>query len=96
MIAALAAAMLAPPAAAEPEGDTIIVRAVRRRCRMEVANRILSDREFRARAAEWAEGRPVRVHAPEASGYKCLARIAFRLSERGVRLIHFVDPPGEE
>ncbi|MFN3943868.1 MAG: hypothetical protein ACK4K7_02915 [Allosphingosinicella sp.] len=104
-MAALMAMLLAaatPPgqaaqaAPAAVEADEIVVRAVRRRCQVEAANRVLSDREFDARAAEWAAGRPVRVYAPLSSDYKCLARIAFRLNDRGVRLIHFVDRPSDE
>jgi len=77
-----------------PQPDDIVVRAVRHKCRIEIANRILSDPEFNARAKEWAQGVPVRVIAPAQADYKCLAKIAFRLNDKGVRLIYFIDPPG--
>lgn len=77
------------------EGPAIVVTGTRRgRCRMRLAGRDLSDRALAAHAQEWAVlGRPVRVIRPPGADYRCLARIAFRLQDRGVRLIHFVDPP---
>jgi hypothetical protein len=48
-----------------PQPDDIVVRAVRHKCRIEIANRILSDPEFNARAKEWARGVPVRVMPPD-------------------------------
>ena len=80
-------------AAAPEEHPEIVVQAVRRKCRASLANRVLSDPEFARRAQEWAKGVPVRVYAPRSSDVKCLARIAFRLQDHGVRLIHFVDRP---
>ena len=77
-----------------PQPNDIVVRAVRHKCQIEIANRILSDPEFNARAKEWAQGVPVRVIAPAHADYKCLAKIAFRLNDKGVRLIYFIDPPG--
>jgi len=91
------AALLAEPAPAPPphaadEEPEIVVRAVRGKCRIELAARSISDREFSARAGEWASlGTPVRVIAPRGADYTCLAKIAFKLNEKGVRLIHFVD-----
>ncbi|WP_375272838.1 hypothetical protein [Sphingomonas sp.] len=52
---------------------------------------MLSDAEFNRRAAEWAAGTPVRVVAPRGADYRCLAKIAFRLADRGVKKIIF-DP----
>ncbi|HEX8654027.1 MAG TPA: hypothetical protein VF693_02230 [Allosphingosinicella sp.] len=88
----------APPAAALPnaeEGPAIVVTGTRRgRCRVRLAGRDVSDRALAAHAQEWAVlGRPVRVIRPPGADYRCLARIAFRLQDQGVRLIHFVDPP---
>jgi hypothetical protein len=86
----LAAAQAPAPPAAEPE---IVVTAMRDgRCRVRLARRLLSDGELRANAREWAAlGTPVRVVRPAGAGHMCLARIAFRLNDQGVRLIHFVD-----
>ena len=97
MIASLLLALLAPRQAAPPEvvGDEIVVRASRRKCRMEIANRILSDSEFKARAAEWAAGRPIRVVVPAGTHYRCLAKIMFRLNDHGVTRAHFLDAPAD-
>lgn len=73
------------------DGDTIIVTGSRHKCSVRLADKPLSDPEFAAHAAEWAAGRPVRVYAPAASDTACLARIMFKLSEKGVRVAHFVD-----
>jgi hypothetical protein len=70
----------------------VVVVARKKRCDIAVAERILSSAEFDARAAEWAAGVPVRVSAPTASSRKCLARIVFRLADRGVRQVEFMEP----
>lgn len=77
------------PTTPEPE---IVIRAVRGKCRVQLDQRLLSDRELAARSGEWAAlGHPVRVVSPDGADYKCLAKIAFTLNKYGVRLIHFVD-----
>jgi hypothetical protein len=96
LVFAAAALLAEPPPAAPPasagEEAEIVVRAVRGKCRIELDRRNLSDREFSARAGEWASlGTPVRVIAPRGADYECLAKIAFKLNDKGVRLIHFVD-----
>ena len=97
MIAAFALALLAQAPAAEAVPDeaepAIVVTGTRRgRCRVQLAQRSLSDRELGALAREWATlGRPVTVIRPAGADYRCLARIAFRLQDQGVRLIRFVD-----
>lgn len=97
-LALLLAIALAPPAAtatAPPnvEAQEIVVTATRKgKCRIQHAAQTLSDREFEKNAGEWASlGTPVRVVTPTHADYKCLAKIVFRLNDRGVRLIHFVD-----
>ncbi|MDT9600293.1 hypothetical protein [Sphingosinicella rhizophila] len=93
-VAAMALLLAEPaPRLPEPEADEIVVRAVRGKCRVQLADRILSDSELNARAEEWAKGKAVRVIEPVGADYKCLARIAFRLNDKGVRLIEFVDRP---
>ena len=87
----LAAALLLLQA---DDGDMIVVTASRRKCSVRLADKLLSDPEFSAHAAEWAAGRPVRVYAPRASDTACLAKIMFKLSEKGVRVAHFVDGSG--
>ncbi|MDB5695141.1 MAG: hypothetical protein JWN21_684 [Sphingomonas bacterium] len=75
-----------------PMPAEIVVVARKRRCDIAVANRILSSREFNARAAEWAAGVPVRVSAPDSASRKCLAKIVFKLADRGVAQVEFVEP----
>lgn len=87
----IAAVPPAPITAAQPV--EIVVTARRNRCRVRIADRLLSDRELAAKAEEWSKGTAVRIVAPERLGYKCLAKIASRLGARGVRLIEFVDAP---
>ena len=64
--------------------------ARRGKCGVAIADRILSSREFDARAAEWANGTPVRVVVPAGSDYRCLAKIMFRLQDKGVTRADFV------
>ena len=87
-----APAPVAAPAPAQEE-ETIVVTATRSgRCRLSLADRALSERQFEAHAGEWARlGRALRVVHPPNAPYSCLARIAFRLGRRGVRLVHFVE-----
>ncbi|MES2754117.1 MAG: hypothetical protein V4659_05585 [Pseudomonadota bacterium] len=85
------AAMLIAQAAAPVEAE-VVVTARRRKCDISIANRTISDREFKKRAAEWAAGIPVRVVAPRQADIRCLAKIAFRLADHGVTRIHFVEP----
>lgn len=75
---------------AEPTPVDVVVTARRQRCDVSIANRVVSDAEFKARATEWAAGVPVRVVAPASADYKCLAKIAFRLADYGVTRITFV------
>lgn len=93
--ALLALALLQPVAAAPPEaeGEEIIVVASRSgKCKVQLADRTLSPRQLAAHAAKWAaEGTPVRVVRPRGANYHCMAKIAFRLGDHGVRLIQFVD-----
>jgi hypothetical protein len=84
---ALAALLLLQ--AAEPVPADIVVVARKRRCDVSVANRIVSDAEFRRRAAEWARGIPVRVTAPTSADYRCLARIVLKLNDYGVTRVIF-------
>jgi flavin-binding protein dodecin len=91
------AGLAVPPAAAAPAQDQaaeeIIVTGTRPgKCRMQIADRALSEREFEVHAGEWARlGRAIRVVHPANTHYRCLARIAFRLNDHGVWLVHFVD-----
>jgi hypothetical protein len=85
----LPALLLLLQAAPVPVPADVVVVARKRKCDVSVANRIVSDAEFRRRAAEWAGGTPVRVSAPTSADYKCLARIVLKLNEYGVTRVIF-------
>jgi len=85
----------APADVIDPADEIVVVSSRKRKCRMELAHRVLSDSEFKARAAEWAAGKPVRVLVPPRTDYKCLAKIMFKLNEHGVRRANFIDVKGE-
>jgi hypothetical protein len=87
----IAAAQVSAMREPQPAPAEIVVVARSRKCDVSVANRVLSDAEFKRRATEWAAGTPVRVVAPPDTDYRCLAKIAFRLADRGVKKIIF-DP----
>ncbi len=93
VVMALAPAPAAATAPPNVEEQEIVVTATRKgKCRIRHAEQTLSDREFEKNAGEWASlGTPVRVVTPTRADYKCLAKIVFRLNDRGVRLIQFVD-----
>lgn len=93
--ALLALAFLQAPQAALPEVDAeeiVIVASRPGKCQVQLADRTLSSRQLAAHAARWASGgTPVRVVRPRGADYRCMARLAFRLGDYGVRLIQFVD-----
>jgi len=93
MFAAVLAGLLqsAAPAPAEVAGGEVVVVATRGKCGIAIANRILSSAEFSERSAEWARGVPVRVIVPAGSDYRCLARIMFKLADKGVTRAEFID-----
>jgi len=96
MLSLLLASLLAAGAQADAAmPDDIVVTAERQDCRVRFADRQLTDREFDARAREWAAGKPVRVIARASADLQCLSKIAFKLADKGVRLIQFVDPSGK-
>lgn len=90
-----AASAAATPAPAPVEAPEIVVRAVRQKCRVQLADRLLTNREFATKARQWARGEIVRVVSPRGANYQCLAKIAFKLNDYGVTRIHFVDRPEE-
>jgi hypothetical protein len=81
--------LLLAGAGSAPATEEIVVTARKKRCEMSIADHVISDAQFRARAAEWAKGIPVRVRAPTAADYKCLAKITFRLADHGVKVVNF-------
>jgi hypothetical protein len=97
MLIALLMVVLSPPAQADeppPQAD-IIVTAVRNDCRVRFADRELTDREFNEHARDWSAGKTVRVFARSDADIKCLSKIAFKLADRGIRSIEFVNPAGK-
>lgn len=81
--------------ALQAEAPEIVVSGMRRgRCRLQLAERTIGDRQLDRHAREWAAlGTPVRVRRPAGASYRCLTRLVLRLNDHGVRLVHFVDPP---
>lgn len=77
--------------ASQAIADEILVVAKPRKCDLSVAGRTMRSSEFKARAAEWAAGRPVRVVVPTDVRTRCLAKIMFRLHDNGVTRAEFVD-----
>jgi len=96
LAAALALIAVQQPAPAEPAADDIVVTAAKTGCRVQLAEKILSDAEFRERAKRWAEGAPVRVVARATTSFACMKEIAFKLTDWGVKRIQFVDPSGKD
>jgi len=86
----LAAAPPPAPAQATQTTDIVIV-ARKRKCRVQLKGTLLSDRELDSYAAQWAKGEAVKVHVPSTASYQCLAKIMFRLSDRGVTRAQFID-----
>lgn len=81
----------------EPEAEDIVVTAAPdNKCRLQLADKTLTDAEFKARAAQWKAGTPVRVIARNSASISCLTKIAFKLADQGVRKITFVDPSGKQ
>jgi hypothetical protein len=99
MLALATALLVAQPAPVRsaPEPATIVVTGSKPgKCRMRLADRALSERQFEAHVGEWARlGRAIRVVHPARTDQLCLARIAFRLHDRGVRVFHFVEAARE-
>jgi len=96
VLLALGQALLPPPAAAfgaDEAVDEIVVTAIdKKKCRVRFADRDMNDAELKRRSDEWAAGRPLRVIARASTDIKCLAKIAFKLADRGVTRIQFVEP----
>jgi len=78
------------PAVDDTPEDVVVVSR-RGRCDLSIANRIISDREFRAKTREWAANRAVRVRVPVGSTIRCEAKIMFRLGRYGVTRATFVE-----
>jgi hypothetical protein len=84
------AALLLAQAAAPPEAVELVVTARRQRCGVALKGAALSDGALDRLAADWRDGRPVRVGAPAGAPTRCLAKLMFRLQDRGVTQAEFV------
>lgn len=71
----------------------IVVVAKPQKCDLAIGGRTMRDANFKRHAGEWAAGRPVRVVVPHAARTQCLAKIMFKLHDRGVTRAEFVDGP---
>lgn len=77
----------------QPGPDDIVVVALpNRKCEVRLADKILSDADFHARARRWAAGEPARVFLSKGSNLQCRVKIVRQLEDWGVRLVEFVDP----
>jgi hypothetical protein len=94
LLLALTPQQAAPADVVDPADEIVVVSTRKRKCRLEIASRIISDQEFKARAADWAAGKAVRVIVPPGTDYKCLAKIMFKLNDHGVRRADFVEVKG--
>ena len=90
MVLLIASMLLRPDGAVDSE---VVVVAKSRKCDLAIGGRTMRDADFKRHAAEWAAGRPVRVVVPHAARTQCLAKIMFKLHDRGVTQAEFVDAP---
>ena len=91
MLSVIVALLLAGPATSAEEPE-IVVRAIKGKCRVQLAGRMLTPGELASQTGGWV-GKPLRVLAPKGADDRCLAKIAIKLGERGVNLVEFVEPP---
>ena len=77
--------------AAQAGDEIVIVAKDRGRCDLSIAGRVIRDPEFRARAAQWAAGRAIRVVVPAGTPTRCLAKIMFKMNDYGIKRAEFVD-----
>lgn len=88
-------AALFQEAPAEPGPDDVVVTARRNnKCEVRLADKVLSDDEFREKAKTWAAGTPARVFLRNEASVYCRLKIVERLAKWNVRMVEFVDPAG--
>lgn len=80
---------ISPQTDAGPGEDIVVVG--KKNCDLSAAGKAISGKALDARAAEWRAGRPVVVAVPASLRTKCLAKVMFRLQDRGVTQAVFVD-----
>jgi len=92
-VEALASQASPSPATAASQAavpNEIVVTAKRDKCFMEYAKHQISPQEFKALAATWALGSPVRVIEPRGASIKCKFHIMTLLNKHGQHLAQFV------
>jgi len=72
--------------------DDIVVVG-RRSCDLSIAGRAISGGELDRQAVEWRAGRTVQIVVPASLRTRCLAKVMFRLADRGVATAEFIDAP---
>ncbi|HEX8301221.1 hypothetical protein [Sphingomonas sp.] len=83
-----------PASASGDEEAVIVVTGRSGECRVRLADRTLSESQLAAKARGWiASGTALKVIRPRGSDYRCMAKIARRLSQHGLRLFDFVEAP---
>ena len=93
-IALILLGLIGTPLQSAPASTTdIVVVAKRQRCRVQLHGTVLSNHELDRYAAEWAANQQVRISVAPGASYKCLAKIMFRLADRGVTHAYFVGTP---
>lgn len=96
MLLVLLAQAVTPQAPAAPQEPVeIVVHARRAKCAVVLGGHDLSRAELDRYARKWAQGSPVQISAPDRASYRCLSKVLFQLSKRGVQTVEFIDtrPP---
>ena len=91
MLAVLLLAGIQQPA--PQAGTDIVVVARQQRCSVQLGKTLLSRRQLDHYAKLWGDHEEVRISVAPGASYKCLAKIMFRLADRGVTHAYFVDQP---
>lgn len=90
----VAAAVGQTTAQAPGPDDIVVVARPDKRCEVRLAEKVLGDEDFHARARLWAAGAPARVFLSSGSNLQCRLKIVRKLEDWGVRLVEFIEPDG--
>lgn len=95
LMIALAAAAAGQTAPEEPGPDDVVVVARRKNeCVVKLADKVLSNSDFRERAKLWAAGTPARVYLRNEASLQCRLKILRQLTQWNVQTVEFIDPAG--
>ena len=75
----------------EPPPEDVVVTGERRRCVVKLHGAKLSKGALDRYAAIWGAGREVRIHVGSTDDIRCMTKILFQLTDRGVTRATFVD-----